>query len=83
MPHRWGHDVSNLNYTPVLSGKSEKWSGRKGLVHKAIVEDYSDLSSFDVYACGSPAMIEAARRDFVDIGLDPDRFFYDAFTISN
>jgi CDP-4-dehydro-6-deoxyglucose reductase len=34
-----------------------------------------------VYACGAPAMVEAAKRDFVaQCGLPEDRFYSDAFT---
>lgn len=56
------------------------WSGRIGLVHRAVIDDFPDLSRFDVYACGSPGLIDAAFRDFtLFAGLPPDRFFADAF----
>jgi CDP-4-dehydro-6-deoxyglucose reductase len=49
-------------------------------VHKAVMEDHPDLSSFQVYACGAPAMVDAARRDFVTLcGLPEDEFFADSF----
>jgi CDP-4-dehydro-6-deoxyglucose reductase len=45
------------------------------------MDDLPDLSGFQVYACGAPAMIDAARRDFVgQCGLPEDEFFADAFT---
>ena len=68
--------------TPVLSepAGSDSWPGRVGLVHRAVIEDFPDLSRFDVYACGSPGLIDAAFRDFTRAaGLPPDRFFADAF----
>jgi CDP-4-dehydro-6-deoxyglucose reductase, E3 len=68
--------------TLVLSepADADAWSGRVGPVHRAVIEDFPDLSSFDVYACGSPGLIDAAFRDFTRIaGLSPDRFFADAF----
>ena len=68
--------------TFVLSepGGSDAWPGRVGPVHRAVIEDFPDLSSFDVYACGSPGLIDAALRDFTRIaGLPADRFFADAF----
>ncbi|HEY2534462.1 MAG TPA: 2Fe-2S iron-sulfur cluster-binding protein [Xanthobacteraceae bacterium] len=56
------------------------WRGRIGLVHRAVIEDFPDLSRFDVYACGSPGLIDAAFRDFtLRAGLPSDRFFADAF----
>jgi CDP-4-dehydro-6-deoxyglucose reductase len=68
--------------TFVLSepADTDAWSGRVGPIHRAVIEDFPDLSSFDVYACGSPGLIDAAFRDFTRIaGLPPDRFFADAF----
>ena len=41
------------------------WAGRTGLVHRAVMEDFPDLSAHQVYACGVPVMVDAARRDFV------------------
>jgi CDP-4-dehydro-6-deoxyglucose reductase, E3 len=68
--------------TPVLSEARDidGWRGRTGLVHRAMLEDFPDLSSFDVYACGSPGLIEAALSDFTRIaGLPRDRFFAESF----
>jgi CDP-4-dehydro-6-deoxyglucose reductase len=46
-----------------------------------VMEDFPDLSAWQVYACGAPAMVEAARRDFTaQCGLPEDAFFADAFT---
>ncbi len=36
------------------------WEGRCGMLHEAVCEDIADLSSVQVYASGSPAMIYAA-----------------------
>jgi CDP-4-dehydro-6-deoxyglucose reductase, E3 len=68
--------------TPVLSEAkdSDGWSGRVGLVHRAVLDDFPDLSSFDAYACGSPGLIETALSDFTQIaGLPRDRFFAESF----
>ena len=40
-----------------------------------------DLSGHEVYACGAPVMVAAARHDFVAQAGLPDEYFYaDAFT---
>ncbi len=68
--------------TPVLSEPKDTdgWSGRVGLVHRAVIEDFPDLSSFDVYACGSPGLIDTAFLDFTQTaGLPADRFFAESF----
>lgn len=81
LPKQWQHE-SGVDYTPVLSEPrpEDVWTGRTGLVHLAVLEDYPDLSGYQVYCCGAPAMVEAAHRDFVAAGLPPEEFFSDAFT---
>jgi CDP-4-dehydro-6-deoxyglucose reductase/3-phenylpropionate/trans-cinnamate dioxygenase ferredoxin reductase subunit len=69
-----------FSFTPVLSETGPGWRGRKGLVHRAVLRDYPDLSAYDVYACGAPAMIDAAEADFRAEGnLSPAAFHSDAF----
>jgi CDP-4-dehydro-6-deoxyglucose reductase len=71
-----------LQYVPVLSDASpqDAWTGRTGFVHRAVMEDHPDLSAHEVYACGAPPMIEAARHDFAAVcGMRPTSFFADAF----
>ncbi len=75
--------MPNLSYVPVVSGANpaDQWNGRQGLVHQAVLQDFSDLSGHQVYACGVPAMVEAARHDFSNLAMLPlDEFYADAFT---
>ena len=68
---------------PVLSepAADDAWPGRTGFVHQAVLDDFRDLSGYQVYACGAPAMIDAARRDFTTLrGCPPTEFFADSFT---
>lgn len=80
LPEGWAKDHAHIGYVPVLS--EEVWEGRCGLVHHAVLEDQPDLSGFQVYACGAPAMIEAARTEFAAHGLPAEEFFADAFTFA-
>ncbi|QTL39791.1 2Fe-2S iron-sulfur cluster binding domain-containing protein [Xenorhabdus budapestensis] len=82
LPMEWANKYENIHYVPVVSGEDSLWSGRKGFVHNAVVEDYHNLSTFAVYACGSPTMIAAAKADFIKKGLSGKHFFSDAFTES-
>ncbi len=84
LPQRWAAEHANIEYVPVLSAPavSDAWEGRYGLVHQAVLDDYPDLSGHQVYVCGAPAMIEAARRDFLARGLPAEEFFADAFTFA-
>jgi CDP-4-dehydro-6-deoxyglucose reductase len=70
-------------YTPVISDAlpEDAWTGRTGFVHRAVMEDFPDLSAHQVYACGVPVMVDAARRDFTTLcRLPEDEFYADSFT---
>jgi CDP-4-dehydro-6-deoxyglucose reductase, E3 len=85
LPGRWQADHPNFTFIPVLSDPlpSDAWSGRTGLVHQAVLDDFADLSGYQVYACGAPAMTDIARETFVaQRGLPDDEFYCDAFTPS-
>jgi CDP-4-dehydro-6-deoxyglucose reductase len=70
----WPH----VKFVPVLS--EERWEGRGGFVHRAVMEDFPDLSGHQVYACGAPIVVESARRDFsAQCRLPADEFFADSF----
>lgn len=82
LPQAWQRE-HGVRYIPVLSDAlpEDPWAGRRGLVHQAVLEDVPDLSQHEVYACGAPAMIDAARRDFCALRSLPESAFYaDAFT---
>ncbi|MBV2263111.1 MAG: CDP-6-deoxy-delta-3,4-glucoseen reductase [Thauera sp.] len=77
----WEAALPGLRYVPVLS--DETWAGRGGLVHEAVLEDFADLSAHEVYACGAPALVDAARASFcAGRGLPEDAFFADAFAFA-
>lgn len=81
---RWQRE-NGIRYVPVLSEPhpEDNWLGRTGLVHRAVLEDIADLSGYQVYCCGSPAMVEAAHQDFIAAGLPETEFFSDAFTFAS
>ena len=79
----WAGQHPGFRFIPVLSETEAGWHGRSGLVHTAVVQDFPDLSGHQVYVCGSPAMVAAARRDFVGrCGLPDEEFLSDAFTFA-
>ena len=83
---RWAHEHPAIRFVPVLSDtpQCEKWGGRIGFVHAAAMQDFPDLSGHQVYVCGSPAMVAAARRDFVGhCKLPENEFFADSFEFAN
>lgn len=79
LPQQWASEHANLTYTPVLSEPDADWQGRTGFVHEAVVADHPDMSGFDVYLSGPPAMVNAGRDAFLARGLTMDHLFSDAF----
>jgi CDP-4-dehydro-6-deoxyglucose reductase len=80
---KWAAEHPNFRYVPVVSeGQPEDgWQGRTGFVHRAVMEDFPDLSGHQVYACGVPIMVDSARRDFTAACKLPEEEFYaDSFT---
>jgi CDP-4-dehydro-6-deoxyglucose reductase len=83
LPQRWLAERPNFSFIPVLSAPEpeDRWQGRTGLVHEAVLADFADLSGYQVYASGAPAMVDAARETFTRTrGLPEDEFFADAFS---
>jgi CDP-4-dehydro-6-deoxyglucose reductase len=86
LPQQWQREHDNFRFIPVLSEAlpEDRWQGRSGLVHQAVMDDFADLSGFQIYACGAPVMVEAARRDFTAMRkLSLEEFYSDSFTFSN
>ena len=76
-------EMPHLRYIPVISDAlpEDQWTGRTGFVHQAVLEDFSDLSGHQVYACGAPIVVESARDAYSALaGLPAEEFFADAFT---
>ena len=79
----WEKEIPNFQYIPVISDglPEDAWQGRTGFVHKAVIEDHPNLKDFQVYACGAPVMVNAARTDFsAKCQLPEEEFFADSFT---
>lgn len=82
----WAAAHANIRFVPVVSDATAEdgWNGRTGFVHRAAMADFPDLSGHQVYVCGAPAMVAAAKADFVaQCGLPEDEFFADSFDFAN
>lgn len=79
----WREALPGFEFVPVVSDAlpEDGWTGRTGFVHDAVLTDLPDLNGHEVYACGAPVMVDAARRSFIgQCGLPEAAFFADAFT---
>ncbi len=81
--HAQQQALPTLRYVPVISNAEPEdgWTGRTGFVHRAVLEDFPDLSGHQVYACGAPIVVDSARADYTrQGGLPADEFHADSFT---
>jgi NAD(P)H-flavin reductase/ferredoxin len=84
LPEQWAAAHPNFTFVPVLSAPrpEDRWTGRTGLVHEAILADFPNLAGHQIYACGSAQMIEAAHPAFRSQGMQRDDCFSDAFRLA-
>lgn len=76
----WLKQSPKFRFIPVMSNPGDDWVGRKGFVHAAVQDDFPDMSVFEVYACGNPLMVDAARTAFTtENRLPTESFRSDAF----
>ena len=83
LAQRWAAEHPDFRYVPVISDAlaEDAWTGRTGFVHRAVMQDFPDLSQYQVYACGVPIMVDSARRDFIaQCKLPEEEFYADSFT---
>lgn len=88
LPEKWATQYEHIHYVPVLSEAKDEdnWSGRRGFVHEAVLEDVANIGSiaeYDVYMAGPPVMINAAKETFSEQGLPVDQLFSDSFEYAN
>jgi len=80
LPQQWAKQYPHIHYQQAISEQDHTAEGYfAGLAHQAVLADHPDLSAFDVYMSGPPAMIDAARSAFLKQGLNADRLYYDSF----
>jgi CDP-4-dehydro-6-deoxyglucose reductase len=80
---QWQAEHDNFSFIPVVSDAlaEDAWQGRTGFVHRAVIEDFPDLSGYQVYVCGAPIVVESAHKEFTaQCKLPEEEFFSDAFT---
>ena len=80
----WQPAFKNLHVSlyQVSSQPNDDWSESVGYVQDIALNEIKNISDFDVYACGSNAMIQSAKKQFVAKGLPENQFYSDAFVQS-
>jgi len=77
----WARKFPQLRYAAVLSqaAAADVAERRLGFVHEAVLAEHADLSGFDIYAAGPPALIEAIRATFPRSGARAAGLYFDSF----
>ena len=75
----WAAAHPELTYIPVVENAEPQWSGRSGIVHEAIMEDFVSLHDYDLYVAGRFEMAGVAREAFKEKGVVIEQLFGDAF----
>jgi CDP-4-dehydro-6-deoxyglucose reductase len=79
LPRSWAREHDHIRYHSAVSDGAADAQRFAGFVHQAVLDAQPDLSGFDLYMSGPPAMIDTARLAFYKHGLPEDRLFYDSF----
>jgi len=67
----WERDYAPLTFIPVVQEPDADWTGRTGLVHKAIMDDFVSLHDHDIYVAGRFEMARVAREEFKILDAEP------------
>jgi len=78
---KWAEQHDHIQYSYALSDPHEENQADcfNGFVHEAVLQQYPELSAFDIYMSGPPAMIDAGRIAFLENGAEQRRIFFDSF----
>jgi Na+-transporting NADH:ubiquinone oxidoreductase subunit F len=68
-------------FVPALSAPAagDDWSGETGLITEVIDRLETDPAEKEIYACGSPGMIDAVKKVLKAKGVPEERIYYDKF----
>ena len=77
----WAEQNKHIQYSCALSEPQDEDQADSfhGFVHEAVLQQYPDLTDFDIYMSGPPAMIDAGRTAFLENGAEQRRIFFDSF----
>ena len=75
----WKPDSQMIEFIPVLSRESQP----KRYVQNLLANLNLDMTKSVIYACGSDQMIQEAKKNTMELGLNSNHFYSDAFVASN
>ncbi len=76
-------DLPGLNHIPAISDCApedlECWSGETGLITEVMERHLDDLTDWEAYMCGPPAMLHFSSLLLIKHGMDKERIYFDEF----
>jgi CDP-4-dehydro-6-deoxyglucose reductase len=82
LPYEWDEQYPNIKYFPLCSREGSATLEGAKYIQDLILNHHKSLQGFEVYACGSESMIDAASSLLIDRGLNLRNFYSDAFLSS-
>lgn len=79
---QWQVNNKQFEYTPVISGNDQQWSGETGFPHEPAIKDHLEsLDANDYYISGSEPMVMAVYQALLDNGVNKNNIFSDMLSI--
>lgn len=75
----WNPGLNKVEFIPVFSREGQA----KRYVQDLLPHFEFDMSKTVIYACGSNNMIQEAKKNSLELGLNSNHFYSDAFVASN
>lgn len=74
-------EMHDLTHIPAISEPSEddEWEGEKGLITEPMECNLTDVSNYEAYMCGPPAMLHFSKLLLKKLGIDENRIYFDEF----
>jgi benzoate/toluate 1,2-dioxygenase reductase subunit len=76
--HELAAKIGGVNVVTILAAEEDEHE-RKGFVTDHISAGDLNGGDCDVYLCGPPPMVEAVRKHFATLGVEPASFHYEKF----
>jgi len=61
----------------------DNWTGYTGFIHQVVhdhyLKDHPAPEEIEYYLCGPPLMLDACKRTFDDLGVEPENVLFDEF----
>jgi len=74
-------EMKDFTHIPAISepADGDGWDGEKGLITGPMEHHLTDVSNYEAYLCGPPAMLHYSILLLKKLGIDKNRIYFDEF----